>query len=159
MGIPWTQAKVVNTPDNPLPVSPLGVDSFFATRTGILATGSGETTLIQMLYPSVVEILEVATSAANAGRIRILARKPNGGLENLTMMNGSGSAALSMVPSQINEHGSALFDITAYDAASSTFKFVLNRPLAFPNGFTITLSNQSSVDANVGASVYGRQML
>lgn len=156
MGIPWTQAKVVNTPDNPLPVSPLGVDSFFATRTGILAVGSGETTLIQVLYPSVIEVLEVSGNAANAPRVRIQRRKPDGSFENMTFPAANGAAAMGMTPSIVNSDGCAIFDITAYDAASSKYKMVLNRPLAFPNGFMITLSNQAASDQNVAATVYGR---
>lgn len=158
MGIPWTQAKVVNTPDNPLPVSPLGAESFYAIRSGILTPGGAETTLIQVLYPSVIEVLEIAGSLANAPRVRIQARQPNGSYVNMGFLNASGSGFLSLVPSQINRDGCAIFDMVSYDPAASKFKFVLNRPLALPNGFMVTVSNQASVDTNVGAAIYGRRI-
>lgn len=151
----FVQANVSNDPAAPLSVSPLGAESFFAYRDGVLAQGV-TTVLYETTKPAVIEVLEVACSAANAGQLRLWRRKPDNTYERLDFQRSNASGPLPLVPSELNVHGCAILDIVTYNASTSSYKYVLNRPLAFPTGFRVTLQNVASTDQSVGGTILGR---
>lgn len=139
------------------PVLPTGKDSIFATRSGVLAVGAAEETLISEGRPSVLDILEITGNTDSAPRIRIERRTASGTFVAMSMPKADGTGVDPMRFREIAANGGFIWDIRAYDTTAGKFKVALKAPIYFPHGFRVLLDNPFGQTApNVGAILYGR---
>lgn len=140
-------------------VTPLGLNIGKASSTRDRAetlASQAEYVVMDVSVPFVIEQLEWATNNS-AGNI-IIEYPRDGGYAPIGTLRTDGSSTTGFSPAAINQHGSSLFDIIAYNTQANEYKFGLNRSLSFPKGLRIKLRNNTSGTINIACRVYGREL-